>query len=159
MSDMFPRFSAAGCNRLPRKVTAIKSGKILVTLLGLLALSQTSPSLLAQCTIQPEGVHRESADDLNIVVQGTCSNDCQQITVHWTNPALPDKTVPVNFNSDDPTQPSTWSVPYGSGDGLTLTMLLNNFPCGGTNFSVEISCANAPGCTATIPAGGSASVH
>jgi hypothetical protein len=120
----------------------------------MLALSNPGTSIFAQCSIEPQTIARQSADDLNIHVQGTCSRDCHQITVHWVNPPLPDKTVSVNLNLDDPTQPSTWSVPYGSADGLTLTMLLNNFPCGSTNFSVEISCADVTGCPATPPAGG-----
>ena len=156
MRQMFARYSAAGstCNRITRKVPAANWGKILLILLGLLALSHSGTALFAQCTIQPQTVHRASADDLNIGVQGTCSSDCQQITVHWINPLLPDKTVPVNPNTDDPNSPRTWSVPYGGTDGLSLTMLLNNFACGSGNFSVEISCDGVPGCAVTAPAGG-----
>src|SRR2546423_1785815 len=100
MLPMFPRSSAAGStrNRNLRKIPAFNCGKLLLILWGLLALSHPGTSLFAQCTIQPQTVHRASADDLNIGVQGTCSADCQQITVHWINPALPDKTVPVNLN-------------------------------------------------------------
>jgi hypothetical protein len=99
-------------------------------------------------------VTRQSADDLNIQVQGTCSQDCQQITVHWTSPGLPDKTVTATPNNDDPTALKTWSVQYSSADGLTFSMLQNNFGCGSTNFFVQAVCANVPNCQANTVAGG-----
>src|SRR5215212_4523907 len=101
-----------------------------------LVCSGASTAGFAQCAIQVEAVTRQSADDLNIKVQGTCSQTCQQITVHWTSPLLPDKTVTANPNNDDPTAPKTWSVQYTSADGLTFSMLANNFGCGSTNFSL-----------------------
>jgi len=126
----------------------------IAALLGLLAFYDLGTSAFAQCVITVEAVTRQSPDDLTIVLQGTCSHACQQITVHWTNPALPDKTVSANVNNDDPSALNTWSVQYASTDGLTLSMLVNNFPCGSTNFSVQASCANIPNCQVNTPASG-----
>src|SRR6476619_715321 len=120
-----------------------------------LVCAGASTAGFAQCVIQVEAVTRQSPDDLNIVAQGKCSQDCQQITVHWTSPALPDKTVTANPNNDDPTALKTWSIPYGSADGLTFSMLANNFGCGSTNFSLQATCANVPNCQANIVAGAS----
>jgi hypothetical protein len=155
MPEMFPRFPATGPSphRILPDFSGTTLGKILSLVLGTIALAHAN-SLFAQCSIQPQIIARLSANDLNITVQGTCSHDCQQITVHWTNPLLPDQTVPVTVNSDDPNQPSTWSAHYGSGEGLGLNMLQDNFGCGSNAFAVEVSCANAPGCQVTMPVGG-----
>jgi hypothetical protein len=120
-----------------------------------LVWSGASTAGFAQCAIQVEAVTRQSADDLNIRVQGTCSQSCQQITVHWTSPLLPDKTVTANPNNDEPTAPKTWSVQYSSADGLTFSMLRDNFGCGSTNFSLQAACTNVPNCQTNIVAGGS----
>jgi hypothetical protein len=150
---MFLRSSATGpaCCGISRKPAALSCTRI-ATLFALLGFLCSGPALFAQCAIQAETVARVSADALGFTVQGTCSRDCREITVHWINPGLPDKTTAVSL-SPDASQPGTWSVPYSSADGLTLSMLLNNFPCGSTNFSVEVSCTNVPGCQANISAG------
>jgi hypothetical protein len=84
------------------------------------------------------------------------SEDCDQIRVTWTNPALPEQIVDVNTNlpDNDPGNdnvPRTWSATYGAEEGITLSMLVNNFDCNSSNYSFEVSCVGQPACQIVTP--------
>lgn len=124
-----------------------------LTLLALALLAHHSVAE-AQCRVTVESLTRPSSEHLGVKVQGTASRNCDQVVVHWINPALPDKVINVNVNNSDPDVDNTWSFEYGPADGLTLSMLVNNFACNSDDFELEISCAGDDQCQIILPAEG-----
>jgi hypothetical protein len=93
--------------------------------------------LNAQCTIDSLSFTPNTNHD-GVVVHGVAT-ECNSVTVRFTNPQLPDKSQAV-------TPGSPFAVEFGPGDGVTATMLQNNFVCGSRNFKGIIFCNDDPNC-------------
>ena len=87
--------------------------------------------LNAQCTIDNLSFTPNTNHD-GIVVHGV-TTQCNSVTVRFTNPQLPDKSQAV-------TSGSPFAVEFGPSDGVTATMLQNNFVCGSRNFKGIVFC-------------------
>ena len=97
--------------------------------------------LNGQCTIDNLSFTPNTNHD-GIVVHGV-TTECNSVTVRFTNPQLPDKSQAV-------TPGSQFAVEIGPSDGVTPTMLQNNFVCGSRNFKGIIFCTNDPNCGHTL---------
>ena len=97
--------------------------------------------LSAQCTIDNLSFTPNANHD-GVVVHGVTTG-CNSVTVRFTNPQLPDKSQAV-------TPGSPFGVEFGPADGVTSTMLQNNFVCGSRNFKGIIFCTNDPNCGHTL---------
>lgn len=97
--------------------------------------------LHAQCTIDNLSFTPNTNHD-GVVIHGVATG-CNSVTVHFTNPQLPDKSQAV-------TPGSPFAVEFGPGDGVTATMLQNNFVCGSRNFKGIIFCTTDPNCGHTL---------
>ena len=97
--------------------------------------------LNAQCTIDNLSFTPNTNHD-GIVVHGV-TTQCNSVTVRFTNPQLPDKSQAV-------TSGSPFAVEFGPSDGVTATMLQNNFVCGSRNFKGIIFCTGDPNCGHTL---------
>lgn len=97
--------------------------------------------LNAQCTIDNLSFTPNANHD-GVVVHGVTTG-CNSVTVRFTNPQLPDKSQAV-------TAGSPFAVEFGPSDGVTATMLQNNFVCGSRNFKGIIFCTNDPNCVQMI---------
>ena len=97
--------------------------------------------LNAQCTIDNLSFTPNTNHD-GIVVHGV-TTQCNSVTVRFTNPQLPDKSQAV-------TSGSPFAVEFGPSDGVTATMLQNNFVCGSRNFKGIIFCTADPNCGHTL---------
>ncbi len=93
--------------------------------------------LNAQCTIGNLSFTPNANHD-GIVVHGVATG-CNSVTVRFTNPQLPDKSQAV-------TPGSPFAVEFGPGDGVTATMLQNNFVCQSRNFKGILFCTDDPNC-------------
>lgn len=97
--------------------------------------------LTAQCTIDNLSFTPNVNHD-GVVVHGV-ANGCNSVTVRFTNPQLADKSQTV-------TPGSPFAVEFGPSDGVTATMLQNNFVCGSRNFKGIVFCTNDPNCVRLI---------
>lgn len=97
--------------------------------------------LNAQCTIDNLSFTPNTNHD-GVVVHGVATG-CNSVTVRFTNPQLPDKSQTV-------TSGSPFAVEFGPSDGVTATMLQNNFVCGSRNFKGIIFCTADPNCGHTL---------
>ena len=97
--------------------------------------------LNAQCTIDNLSFTPNTNHD-GIVVHGV-TTQCNSVTVRFTNPQLPDKSQAV-------TSGSPFAVEFGPSDGVTATMLQNNFVCGSRNFKGIVFCTDDPNCGHTL---------
>ncbi len=97
--------------------------------------------LNAQCTIDNLSFIPNTNHD-GIVVHGV-TTQCSSVTVRFTNPQLADKSQAVTVGSP-------FAVEFGPGDGVTATMLQNNFVCGSRNFKGIIFCTDDPNCGHTL---------
>ena len=93
--------------------------------------------LNAQCSIDNLSFTPNANHD-GIVVHGVATG-CNSVTVRFTNPQLADKSQAV-------TPGSPFAVEFGPGDGVTATMLQNNFVCGSRNFKGIVFCTDNPNC-------------
>src|SRR5581483_4306409 len=125
--------SSLGLSRHPRKTTLLVS----FALMSLFAYQQ----LNAQCTIDNLSFTPNTNHD-GVVVHGVATG-CNSVTVRFTNPQLPDKSQAVIAGSP-------FAVEFGPSDGVTSTMLQNNFVCGSQNFKGIIFCTNDPNCVQMI---------
>ena len=122
-----------GLSSVFRKTTLLVS----FVLIGLFAHER----LNAQCAIDNLSFTPNTNHD-GVVVHGVTTG-CNSVTVRFTNPQLPDKSQAV-------TPGSPFAVEFGPGDGVTATMLQNNFVCGSRNFKGIIFCTNDPNCGHTL---------
>ena len=97
--------------------------------------------LNAQCTINSLSFTSNANHD-GIIVHGVATG-CNSVTVRFTNPHLPDKSQAV-------TAGSPFAVEFGPGDGVTATMLQNNFVCKSQNFKGIIFCIGNESCVQFI---------
>ena len=97
--------------------------------------------LNAQCTIDNLSFTPNTNHD-GVVVHGV-TTQCNSVTVRFTNPQLADKSQAV-------TPGSPFAVEFGPSDGVTATMLQNNFVCGSRNFKGIIFCTDDPNCGHTL---------
>jgi hypothetical protein len=97
--------------------------------------------LNAQCTIDSLS-YTPNANNDGVVVHGVATG-CNSVTVRFTNPQLSDKSQAV-------TPGSSFDVEFGPSDGVTATMLQNNFVCKSQNFKGIVFCTDNENCVQFI---------
>lgn len=133
IADLFYVMSSLGLRSNLRKTTLLVSFA-LISLAGQARLN-------AQCSIDNLSFTPNANHD-GIVVHGVATG-CNSVTVRFTNPQLADKSQAV-------TPGSPFAVEFGPADGVTATMLQNNFVCGSRNFKGIIFCTDNPNCGHTL---------